>query len=180
MQEVTDGLKAGVPYIVVPKNTTDPVTFETTTSVAFPLTEPSEFTANSTKWTFNGRYSTKIFNTLDANELVYFFAANEQDNAKLGDFVKVAASETTRILPFRAYIRCANKTALTRGNGVTRGFPTTLPVYAISNDGNETTQIGTISIEMDDDDWYSLDGRKLSGKPNKKGLYIHKGKIVLF
>ncbi len=180
MQEVTDGLKAGVPYIVVPKNTTDPVTFETTTSVAFPLTEPSEFTGNSTKWTFNGRYSTKIFNTLDANELVYFFAANEQDNAKLGDFVKVAASETTRILPFRAYIRCANKTALTRGNGVTRGFPTTLPVYAISNDGNETTQIGTISIEMDDDDWYSLDGRKLSGKPNKKGLYIHKGKIVLF
>ena len=180
MQEVTDGLEAGVPYIVVPKNTTDPVTFETTTSVAFPLTEPSEFTGNSAKWTFNGRYSTKIFNTLDANELVYFFAANEQDNAKLGDFVKVAASETTRILPFRAYIRCANKTALTRGNGVTRGFPTTLPVYAIGNDGNETTQIGTITIEMDDDDWYSLDGRKLSGKPNKKGLYIHKGKIVLF
>ena len=55
-----------------------------------------------------------------------------------------------------------------------------LPVYAIGNDGNETTQIGTISIEMDDDDWYSLDGRKLSGKPKKKGLYIHKGKSIIF
>jgi len=28
------------------------------------------------------------------------------------------------------------------------------------------------------DAWYSLDGRKLSGKPTKKGIYIYKGKKV--
>ena len=27
--------------------------------------------------------------------------------------------------------------------------------------------------------WYSLDGRKLSGKPTKSGVYIHNGKKVV-
>jgi len=27
-----------------------------------------------------------------------------------------------------------------------------------------------------DDTWYSLDGRKLDGKPMQKGVYIYKGK----
>ena len=27
--------------------------------------------------------------------------------------------------------------------------------------------------------WYTLDGRKLNGKPTKKGLYIHNGKKVV-
>ena len=27
--------------------------------------------------------------------------------------------------------------------------------------------------------WYSIDGRKLSGKPTKKGLYIHNGKKIV-
>ncbi|MBP5356139.1 MAG: choice-of-anchor J domain-containing protein, partial [Prevotella sp.] len=29
------------------------------------------------------------------------------------------------------------------------------------------------------DEWYSVDGQKLSGKPTKKGVYIHNGKAVL-
>ena len=29
-----------------------------------------------------------------------------------------------------------------------------------------------------DDAWYSLDGRKLPGKPTKKGIYIHNGNTV--
>jgi hypothetical protein len=30
------------------------------------------------------------------------------------------------------------------------------------------------------DVWYTLDGRKLDGKPTKKGLYIHNGnKLVI-
>ena len=28
-------------------------------------------------------------------------------------------------------------------------------------------------------DWYTLDGRRLSGKPTKKGLYIVNGKKVV-
>ena len=29
------------------------------------------------------------------------------------------------------------------------------------------------------DEWYSIDGRKLNGKPMKKGLYIRNGKKVV-
>jgi hypothetical protein len=42
-----------------------------------------------------------------------------------------------------------------------------------------TTGIDTLNMErgtLNDDSWYTLDGRRLSGKPTAKGLYIHKGK----
>lgn len=28
-------------------------------------------------------------------------------------------------------------------------------------------------------DWYTLDGRQLSGKPTTKGLYIYHGRVVV-
>ena len=43
-----------------------------------------------------------------------------------------------------------------------------------------TTGIDTLNMErgtLNDDSWYTLDGRRLSGKPTAKGLYIHKGKV---
>lgn len=46
----------------------------------------------------------------------------------------------------------------------------------------ETTEIGSIDngeLRIDNDDWYSLDGRRLSGKPTQRGIYIHNGKKVL-
>jgi len=33
-------------------------------------------------------------------------------------------------------------------------------------------------IENDADNWYTLDGLKLNGKPTQKGLYINNGKKV--
>jgi hypothetical protein len=36
------------------------------------------------------------------------------------------------------------------------------------------TRTGEISL----DEWYSLDGRRLSGKPTTKGVYINNGKKV--
>ena len=42
----------------------------------------------------------------------------------------------------------------------------------------ETTGITHVNnnVGTDDDAWYSLDGRRLSGKPSWKGVYIHKGR----
>ena len=40
------------------------------------------------------------------------------------------------------------------------------------------TEITEIT-ERADAAWYSLDGRKLEGKPTKKGLYIYKGRKVV-
>ena len=38
---------------------------------------------------------------------------------------------------------------------------------------------GTWNIEHSAGAWYSLDGRRLVGKPSAKGLYIHNGKLVI-
>ena len=46
----------------------------------------------------------------------------------------------------------------------------------------ETTGIGSIDngeLRIDNDDWYSLDGRRLNAKPTQRGIYIHNGKKVL-
>jgi hypothetical protein len=34
-------------------------------------------------------------------------------------------------------------------------------------------------LRIDNDDWYSLDGRKLDGKPTARGIYINNGKKVV-
>jgi hypothetical protein len=38
---------------------------------------------------------------------------------------------------------------------------------------------GKLKIENDADAWYSLDGRKLSGKPSVKGVYVNNGRKVI-
>ncbi len=46
----------------------------------------------------------------------------------------------------------------------------------------ETTGIGSIDngeLRIDNDDWYSLDGRRLSGKPTAHGIYINNGKKIV-
>ena len=52
------------------------------------------------------------------------------------------------------------------------------PVLSIG----ETTNLVSIDngqLTIDNDVWYTLDGRKLNGKPTKKGLYIHNGRKVV-
>jgi hypothetical protein len=49
----------------------------------------------------------------------------------------------------------------------------------ISESNGTTTEIGTISVERDNNTWFSIDGRKLNGKPVKKGLYINNGKKLV-
>ena len=44
---------------------------------------------------------------------------------------------------------------------------------------NETTSLREISNEklvISNDDYYTLDGRKLQGKPTAKGIYVHGGR----
>ena len=49
--------------------------------------------------------------------------------------------------------------------------------------GGETTGIHSIenvklTIDNEDGVWYTLDGRKLIGKPTQKGVYIHDGSKI--
>ena len=35
------------------------------------------------------------------------------------------------------------------------------------------------SVKGQRDEWYTIDGQKLSGKPNAKGIYLYNGKKVV-
>ena len=66
--------------------------------------------------------------------------------------------------------------------------------YFVTNDGSEPAGIGTQyygwidtaidSYELENADgtsvWFDLSGRRLEGKPSKKGIYIQNGKKVTF
>ena len=55
------------------------------------------------------------------------------------------------------------------------------PLRMVIDDEEETTGIASMADGIDDmsDEWYTLDGRKLNGKPTTKGLYIVNGKKVM-
>ncbi|MBQ6751793.1 MAG: hypothetical protein IJR02_13655 [Bacteroidaceae bacterium] len=52
------------------------------------------------------------------------------------------------------------------------------------NFGDEDEETGILSTTDDtnftdsDDAWYTLDGRKLSGKPSQRGVYIRGGRKI--
>ena len=73
------------------------------------------------------------------------------------------------IRPFQAY---------TNHNSGTRF----ITLQSLGLGGDDTTGIETIDTEEADDDnatWHSLDGRRLEGKPTKKGVYIRSGKKIV-
>ncbi len=62
-------------------------------------------------------------------------------------------------------------------------LPETIKVRLISANG-EVTGIGSMStktgeVTMDSEAWYSLDGRRIEGKPSAKGIYVNNGKKVI-
>ena len=73
-------------------------------------------------------------------------------------------------------------------NNEAKGFGTTnatddaaLKIYGIEFERGETTSIGASlndNGKRTNDSWYTIDGKKLSGEPTKKGVYIIKGKKV--
>ena len=72
-------------------------------------------------------------------------------------------------------------------NNEAKGFGTTnatedaaLKIYGIEFIRDETTAIDNSQWTIDNsaDSWYTIDGKKLSGEPTKKGIYIYNGKKV--
>ena len=64
-------------------------------------------------------------------------------------------------------VRYANGDAISKQWVIIRGET------SISTDIDQVT---SNKYQVTSDDWYTIDGRKLSGKPAKKGVYIHNGK----
>jgi hypothetical protein len=74
-------------------------------------------------------------------------------------------SSARSINAFRAYFQLDIPKSLARS-------------FVLNFDGEEDTTgiISTTNFMNSDNSWYDLSGRKLSGRPTKKGIYINNGK----
>ena len=193
MQEV-DGdlgdLAAHTPYVFEPNKDITKIDFSSKTIKA------SGPQTVGTGYQFVGNYK-RIYWTRDTSSPVYDTEANHKDELgraygfaleeitvgtttyHKGQFVKLGSGAHTR--PFRAYLLCDTElidvtTARTRGG---EGLPDVIDiVWLPAAQGSTPTGIEEVKSEKFADAWYSLDGRRLSGKPTKKGLYINNGKKV--
>lgn len=142
---------------VVPKMDADIINNPVFKGVTIDKTAP---TSTDGKVSFVGNYSPFAINDGNRNSVLLLSSGNRLGYAK-----------TDRELgAFRAYFE----------------VPATASVRSyVLNFGDEAeTATGIISTTIYTDDtkagaWYMLDGRKLSGKPTKKGLYIVNGKTVV-
>jgi hypothetical protein len=126
------------------------------------------------KWTHNTADLEWTQKREDEIGSIYGFAAEEKSGATVGQFVQV--TDNVWINPMRAYLKhtVVAPARSMDGDAATIELPSSMKVVIVA----ETTGI----TSMEDvrgkmsDAWYSLDGRKLQGKPTTKGMYIHNGR----
>lgn len=184
--EVTSGdIAANTPYIFMPDGTkSGKIVVDNESKVSVSTANPQ--TTTQGLWEFIGTYK-RIKWTHDDTDpeydsdreaeigSVYGFAANDIGSDHVGDFVKVG--NNVWINPTRAYLKRTSSSG-SRTREIAEQLPDKMKVVLISANG-ESMEIGTISLDYETGDWYSIDGRKLNGKPTKKGLYINNGKKVV-
>ncbi|MBR6192431.1 MAG: InlB B-repeat-containing protein, partial [Prevotella sp.] len=165
--EVTDSLKAGVPYIIKWEegdNITDPVF----TGKAISNTEPTTVTSQDGMVSFIGTYGTVSL------------AANDKSNIYFGSANKLLwPDQNVTVGAFRAYFKI-NETAAVNAKGITN------MVIDFGENDEEATGINEAAADSSLftphsslSEWHTVDGIRLNGKPSKKGMYIHNGKKVV-
>ena len=174
-------LVANTPYIVVPTATS--ITLFNKGTLCTEGGGGQETKPSGSNWTFKGTYAYREWITGDANSeeigKAYGFAGVPKTGIAVGDFVKVASG--AKIRPMGCYLLWSDTPNAARR--MTRGaaadeLPQRITVRLVGSNG-ETTAIGeldTATGEITFDGWWTLDGIRLSGKPAKKGLYIHNGR----
>ena len=110
-----------------------------------------------------------------------------QNDAKIANN-KLAGGESGTV-PAGAYILYENNFVLT-GGGPLKANRCYLPApsgaapayFVIDNGDNATSLSEKLSVDGEESaeaQWYTLDGRRLTGKPSQKGLYIVNGKVMV-
>ena len=154
-------LEAGKPYLIRwtdGENIENPV-FE---GVTIDATDNSfDSGSGDTRVRFIGNYDVKTFTADDENSVLLMGGNNKLYYTRTGAGLGAC----------RAYFKI----------GDDNSSAVRLTAFDI-NFGDETTGIRSIENVQtidNDDAWYSLDGRKLEGKPAKKGVYINKGNKII-
>lgn len=114
-----------------------------------------DVTSTDGKVTFKGTYESQSFTS--ENTSILFVGGNNTLY-----YPKSGASIGSQ----RAYFQIGS------GNSSIRAF-------SLNFGDNEVTGISNASIKNDTINWYDLSGRKLNGKPVKKGVYVQNGKKVV-
>ena len=151
------------------------------------------------RWDFIGTYQPRYWSEtehLDEIGKVYGFAGSTKEVqtykptiVEAGEFVRVTFGAKIRptscylkwVEPFEPEYDTAKALAVTRSGSVKEELPQRITVNLIDNNG-VTTAIGELDTktgEFSFDDWYTMDGVKLSGKPAKSGVYINNGKKIV-
>ena len=177
-------LKANTPYIFEASNDLMNITFP---GVEISIGSDPKTVDGTAGFTFHGTYAEKIWEA-DAPEVtggtIYGFMMKDNDGQTVGQFVK--ARRRTVLRPFSCYLEYSGG-SLTGTASATRGeaqepLPEVIDiVWLAAGDTGTATGIKEVKSEKYGvEGWFSLDGRRLSGKPSQKGLYIHNGtKVVI-
>jgi len=191
MTEITSPatLSANTPYIFEATNDMTSITFNSATiSIgADPKTAP-----DGQDFVFHGTYIKLHWDANDddvKNGHIYGFLMEDSEDdptRKEGMFVK--AKYNTNVRPFSCYLEYNGELTGTETTARRKASAEELPDVieiewkSAEEAPGEATGIDELRIknqELRDEGWFSLDGRRLSGRPTAKGLYIHNGKLVI-
>ena len=176
-------LTANTPYLFMPA-ATGPVLFYG----EVPATVSAGETSDGEGWTFRGTYEKRQWDdTHNTDEIgrIYGFAARAatstaesgSHNIQAGNFIRIAGGPNSYALPFRAYLKY-EPVVQNAPRRTASELPATMTVRLVSNIGGTTavTEMRNKELGKINDGWFTLDGRKLDGKPSAKGVYINNGR----
>ena len=159
-------IKANTPFIMEVPNSDE---YQDIYNVEGNITFSSEnvtvhSTMNISEPTGNGYTLQGSYEGVSSDSRVY--ALNDVEYTLEDGSVSLAGSvfvaDARDILPFEAYIY---------GNQVSRA-----PYMRIS--GKNGTGLNAVVLDASDDSWYTLQGVRLNGRPQEKGVYIYKNQVV--
>ena len=176
-------LTANTPYLFMPA-ATGPVLFYGKA----PATVSAGETSDGEGWTFRGTYEKRQWDdTHNTDEIgrIYGFAARAATSTaesgshhiQAGNFIRIAGGPNSYALPFRAYLKY-EPVVQNAPRRTASELPATMTVRLVSNIGGTTavTEMRNKELGKINDGWFTLDGRKLDGKPSAKGVYINNGR----
>ena len=178
MSQLTSGLQANKPYIFIPKSSFEGTVWGTAASSIDLDPKTVDATAG---FTFHGTYTQKRWEETDpevVNGTIYGFMVEDNEGQSMGQFVR--ARRATNLRAFSCYLEykgeALNRMLSTRGE---EDLPDVINIMWLSADGDATgIEINNCEL-ISNNRWYTLDGRRLSGKPTKKGLYIQNCRKVV-
>ena len=158
-----DVLYANMPYVYKPKQAVENYTFTTDYAVLKAKATDARITMMTAEDTYTvfGTYEPTTATTSDP-----FYYVNISGGVSYGDAVTVGA--------FRWIMRAESKFGTPNVSYVRE-------IHFFDGEDEATSISEELRVKSEESaEWYTLDGRKLSGKPSRAGVYINKGvKVVI-